>query len=120
MKPLCPRCIVSGRPGTSWKATGRFSVSRHGRRQAQLQCEDARCSCYTWMCGLSEAIDAANAERGETDEPLPIDSPAPQPSLPATRVPPTSQPTVQRPKAFTTVGELAQDFKSRQSGEDVA
>lgn len=120
----CPRCVVYGRAGTKWHATGRF-ITRVtiGRAfiAAELACDTLPCHGRMWTTGCRDAVEAGQRVRAERGEPpyelggidprteaASTSSPAPQPSLPHSRV---------RQDDFTGAGALAADWKQRQGGD---
>lgn len=121
MSAACPRCVIYGRPGTSWHATGRFVTKAKGGSPflaAELACDTAACRGRTWMSGSRDAVEAGQRLREARGDPAYVlnDPPEcrsaaePQPSLPHSRVP--------QPSGLTRIGQLATDFRRRQSGDD--
>ena len=122
MTAACPRCVIYGRPGKRWHATGRFVTKvKLGLAfiAAELACDAPECRGRTWTTGIHEAVDAGQRVRQERGEPAyalndpPEPSPAagePEPTLPHSRV--------RQPSGLTGVSKLARDFRRLQSGDD--
>lgn len=114
----CPRCVVNGRPGLRWQATGRFNTSRRNIPRAHLVCSTCQ---YGWSSGCMDAIEAgawawlANFGDDAVEPVTPIV--VPQPSLVGMQIAPTAQPFV-TPRNFAQ--KFAVDVKARAAGEDVA
>lgn len=93
----CYSCLSS-----KWRATGRFNENRFGRRRAELICE----ACgYSFSSGKPDAIAAGEQAQaqGGYQPPQPVES----------------QPVVYRqPADLASVSGLANDWKSRQAGEE--
>lgn len=121
MNAACPRCVIYGRPGVNWHATGRFVTKVKGGSSfiaAELACDTAECHGRTWTTGTADAIDAGQRLRAERGDPayvlnqLPEATPAAgqQQALPHSRV--------HQPSGLTGVSQMARDYRRRQSGDD--
>lgn len=122
MSPACPRCVIYGRPGARWHATGRFITKiKFGRAfiAAELACDSPECRGRTWTTGLPYAIDAGQRVRTDRgDPPYALNDPSdPQPGT-TQEQPPLPHSRVHQPSGLTGVGRMAQDFRRRQSGDD--
>lgn len=115
MTVVCPHCVVRGRPGASWRATGLFNANRRGLRRAELRCLDPACG-RAFSSGQAAALLAGEAAAMDPElQPtvLPLGTYVPQPTLPLER---------SRRPDFVHAGDLARavrmrDFKRRASGE---
>lgn len=121
MTVACPRCAIYGRPGTSWHATGRFVTKVKGGTAfiaAEIACETAECRGRTWMSGLREAVDAGQRLRAERGDPAYVLNDPPESQPEGVQQPALPHSRVHQPSGLTGVGQLAQDFRRRQSGDD--